>query len=276
MKSNNSLGDFYDDFPRIEEAFQQFLDESLRPRGPDMLYDIVGKLGLPTRASVVDLGCGEGRHSIRLASDFGFAVTGVDPVERHIELANEAVVRTAEGDPPLRERVRFALGAAEEIPVEDASVDLIWCREVMMHVRDLEKAFRECRRILRDGGRMLLHQMFFTDRMEPKEMEWLRGGQSMVLDSWRTGPMEAAIASAGLEVESVEEFGGEWGEYAAEATGGPGRRLAHASRLLRDPERYIAKFGRTNYDIMLGDCLWHVYRMIGKLSGRVYLLGKAI
>jgi hypothetical protein len=23
---------------------------------------------------------------------------------------------------------------------------------------------------------------------------------------------------------------------------------------------------------MLGDCFWHVYRMIGKLSGRAYLL----
>lgn len=22
----------------------------------------------------------------------------------------------------------------------------------------------------------------------------------------------------------------------------------------------------------LGDCLWHIYRMIGKLSGRVYML----
>ena len=26
------------------------------------------------------------------------------------------------------------------------------------------------------------------------------------------------------------------------------------------------------YDIALGDCLWHIYRMIGKLSGRIYLL----
>jgi hypothetical protein len=29
------------------------------------------------------------------------------------------------------------------------------------------------------------------------------------------------------------------------------------------------------YDIMLGDCLWHVNRMIGKLSPRVYLLSIA-
>jgi hypothetical protein len=44
------------------------------------------------------------------------------------------------------------------------------------------------------------------------------------------------------------------------------------SRLIRDPERYIARFGRENYDIKLSDCLWHIYRMIGKLSSRIYLL----
>jgi hypothetical protein len=28
------------------------------------------------------------------------------------------------------------------------------------------------------------------------------------------------------------------------------------------------------HDIALGDCLWHVYRLIGKLSDRIYLLSK--
>lgn len=120
---------------------------------------------------------------------------------------------------------------------------------------------------------MLLHQVFFTAQMEAGEIARLWGSdERMVNDSWRAEPMEAAAAAAGLEIEEADEFGGEWGEYAQEKNGGPGRRLVHASRLLRDPERYIEKFGRENYDIMLGDCLWHVYRMIGKLTGRVYLL----
>jgi hypothetical protein len=51
--------------------------------------------------------------------------------------------------------------------------------------------------------------------------------------------------------------------------------LLHAARLLRAPERYIAQFGQVAYDIKLGDCLWHIYRMIGKLSPRIYLLSAA-
>jgi hypothetical protein len=49
----------------------------------------------------------------------------------------------------------------------------------------------------------------------------------------------------------------------------------HASRLLRDPERYISVYGEAAYRIMRGDCLWHVYRMIEKLTGAAFLFSKA-
>jgi hypothetical protein len=83
---------------------------------------------------------------------------------------------------------------------------------------------------------------------------------------------EAAIADAGLRIDRCTVLGGEWGEYYHEHAPERSRHLLHAARLLRDPDRYIARFGRQNYDIKLGDCLWHIYRMIGKLSSRVYLL----
>lgn len=70
----------------------------------------------------------------------------------------------------------------------------------------------------------------------------------------------------------LSDLGSEWGESAEERSGSAGRRLLHAARLLRDPERYIAQFGAPAYEIMLGDCLWHVYAMIGKLTRRVYTL----
>src|SRR3972149_5905921 len=111
MCPNVSFDNFYDEYPRIEGAFQPELDKSLGPRGPGYLYEIVGKLGLPPGASVVDLGSGEGRHSIRLAQEFAFAVQGIDPVPRHIELANEELGRAAEEKPELRELVRFLSGS---------------------------------------------------------------------------------------------------------------------------------------------------------------------
>jgi SAM-dependent methyltransferase len=260
-----SLDEEYDEYPRIEEEFGEALDDSLNPRGPDSLYEIVAELGLPRGASVLDLGCGEGKQSIELAKRFGFSVTGVDPVRRHIELAREAA-KAAGID------ARFELGRAEANPLADASVDLVWCREVMVLIEDLGTAFAECRRVMRADGRMLLYQMFATGLLEPREAERLFGRTYSQAASWDAEKVEEAFLGAGFVIEKQVDFGGEWGEFAQEQRGDGGRQLIHAARLLRDPERYIAKFGRTAYDIMLGDCLWHVYRMIGKLSGRVYLL----
>jgi hypothetical protein len=85
----------------------------------------------------------------------------------------------------------------------------------------------------------------------------------------------AAIARAGLQIDFEIEIGSDWGEWAEEQSGKTGRRLLWAARLLRDPERYRGQFGQAAYDMMLGDCLWHVYGMIGKLERRAYALTKA-
>jgi 2-polyprenyl-3-methyl-5-hydroxy-6-metoxy-1,4-benzoquinol methylase len=81
MSEAFSLEEFYDAYPRIEEEFQRALDVSLRPRGSGMLYDLVSDLGLPPGASVLDVGCGEGKQALALAERFAVNVRGVDPGE---------------------------------------------------------------------------------------------------------------------------------------------------------------------------------------------------
>jgi SAM-dependent methyltransferase len=272
--SEAELNAFYDAYPRIEAEFQAVLDASLRPRGPEFLYDLVGELGLPRGANVVDVGCGEGKHTLALAERFGFVVRGIDPVRRHIDLAQEALSVASKRNPELGKLVHFEVGAAEGIPLADASVDLVWCRDVLVHVEALDKAYAECRRVLRENGRVLVYQWFGTDRLEPREAEWLWKTMRVVPASADPQRTEAAIAAAGLRIEKRIELGSEWGERAEEDGGDGSRRLLRAGRLLRAPERYIAQFGQAAYDIMLGDCLWHIYRMIGKLSPRAYLLAR--
>jgi ubiquinone/menaquinone biosynthesis C-methylase UbiE len=264
----------YDAFPRIEEDFHAALDESLEPRGPELLYDLVEGLGLSPGSAVVDVGCGEGKHSLRLARRFGFDVTGLDPVPRHIELANAELAAVAAERPELRQLVRFGEGSAEALPLEDRSADLVWCRDVLVHVADLDSAYAEFRRVLRDGGRVLVYQMFAGDRLEPREAEWLWRTMGVVPASAERERTDAAISAAGLRIDRRIDLGTEWGEWTEEHTGKSSSRLLYASRLLRQPERYISKFGQTSYEIMLGDCLWQVYGMIGKLDRVVYILAQ--
>ena len=246
------LEESYADFPRVEEAFRAALDESLAPRSPELLYELVAGLELPEGSAVVDVGCGDGTHSYRLAERFGFSVVGVDP------FAPEA-----EG---------FVRGTAEALPLEDESADLVWCRGAVVHVADLDRAYAEFHRVLRDDGCALVYETFATDRLEPREAEWLWRALGVVAGSTDPARTEAAIAAAGLRVDERIDLGSEWGEWSEERSGAVGRKLLHAARLLRDPERYRTQFGEAAYEIMLGDCLWQVYAMLGKLERRVYLL----
>jgi SAM-dependent methyltransferase len=251
----------YGSFGAVEDAFHAALEQSLAPRGPDVLYDLVGGMGLVPGMAAVDVGCGEGRHTGRLAERFGLVVTGVDPVPSQLELARAA-----------SPSCRFELGRAEALPLADESVDLVWCRDVLVHVADLDRAYAEFRRVLRPGGRALVYQMFATPRLEPREASWFLPMTGIVPASADPARTEAAIDRGGLVIDELVVLGSEWGEHAEEADGKPGERLLWAARLLRDPERYVERFGRAHYDVMLGDCLWHVYAMIGKLERRVYVL----
>jgi SAM-dependent methyltransferase len=269
--TNSLLDQAYGEFPTIEAAFHAALDESLHPRGPDLLYEVIGALDLPKNASVIDLGCGVGRHTIELADRFGFVVHGIDPVPLNIAEARE--VLSASATPGEDISAQFLLGTAEFLPVRDSSIDLIWCREVISLIPSLDSLFEECWRILRPGGRLLIYNNFVTDRAE-LDAAWC-ANLGMVRANEEARNAEAAFHRRGFIVERAMDLGGEFGEYAQETTGGPGRRLLHAARLLRSPERYITQFGRANYEIMLSDCFWHIYRLIGKLGSRVYLLQRS-
>jgi SAM-dependent methyltransferase len=257
----------YDEYPRIEEAFQQFLDDSLHPRVPDSLFDVLSSLELPANGLAVDVGCGEGRDSIELAGRFGLHVHGVDPVPRHIEESSARA--SAEG---FSERASFSVGTAEELPVADKTVDLVWCKEVLMFA-DLGRAFGEFVRVLRPSGVGFVYQVLTGPGMNDAEArEFWEGDLGYgSAHSVRPSDIEAAIASVGLELRSRIDFGSEWGEFAQERSGAGGRRLVHAARLLRDPQRYTTAFGEAAYRIMLADCLWHIYRMIGKLHGAAFI-----
>jgi SAM-dependent methyltransferase len=254
----------HDAYDLVEENFNQQLNESLDPSGPASLFEYVAELGLPAGAVAVDAGCGEGEYAIELARRFGFDVTGIDVVPRLVEAARLSV--------PSGCTATFGVGLVENLPLASASVDLIWSRDVLSLVGDQAGVYREFRRVLKSGGRALIYQTFATSRLQSAEAAFLLPVMACAAAAMDPEKAEAAMTGAGLRIDRCVALGSEWGEYYQEHAPDPRSHLLHAARLLRDPDRYIARFGKENYDIKLGDCLWHIYRMLGKLSGRVYVL----
>ncbi len=252
---------FYGEYGDVEERFLAELDKSLDPRGPDMLYDVLAALRLDAATRVLDLGCGDGKYSIELARRFGFSVLGVDPYPRTSQV---------ELEPAIEKLVSFEAGRAEHLPVPDGSIDLIWCRDVLVHMQDVGRVFADCRRVLRPGGHMLILHSLESDRFPPAEAAWLWSAMHVVPATTDATFFETALVAAGFEIQQRVDVGSEWREYREESTGKG--RLLHAARLLRQPQPYIAEFGQEAYDIMLGDCYWHIYQMLGLFSYRIYIV----
>lgn len=262
---------FYDAYPRLEERFAARLDESLAPRAPSVLLQVVRELGLQPDSLVVDMGCGEGVHAFRLATHFGARVLGIDPVQRHLDLAREA---RRDQPPEVSGRVSFERGSATSVPLRDGSADLVWCRDVLVHVPDVAAAHAELARVLRPGGFVVAYQMVATPLLAGDEADWLFDVMGVVPASADPRVLDDAIAASGLDVVDTIDLASEWGEWSEEESGRASRALLHLARLLRDPDRYRDEFGDAAYDVMLGDCRWHVYRMAGKLAGRIDVLHK--
>ncbi|MEA2374572.1 MAG: hypothetical protein QOD53_1035 [Thermoleophilaceae bacterium] len=90
---------------------------------------------------VLDLGCGEGGSVEQFRS--------VDPEVRWIGVDLE---RSPEVARRTRTDAEFRTFDGEAIPVEDASVDLVYCKQVLEHVRRPEPLIGDVARALAPGG----------------------------------------------------------------------------------------------------------------------------
>jgi len=243
------------------EEVDSLLDASLGPRGPDWLYDLAAATGVDAGSVVLDVGCRDGRQLVELHRRLGCRGIGVEPMASNLA---GAVFEPA---------VALVRGRAEALPLADASVDLVWIRDVLVHVEALAAAFGEARRVLRPGGRCLVFQMFATSRLEAQEAARLWAPLAVVAANTDRAYFEEAIGDGGLHVERRDDLGSEWREHGEESgEGRTARQLLRAARLMRDRERFVGLLGARFYEVELADCLWGVYQMIGKLSPAVYVL----
>jgi SAM-dependent methyltransferase len=103
---------------------------------------------------VLDLGCGNGRHTIE-ATGWDCSVVAVD-LDRE-ELARARYMFHADYQAGrLPGYANFGRADAESLPFADAAFDKIIATEVLEHVFDDERAMRELFRVLKPGGQVAI------------------------------------------------------------------------------------------------------------------------
>ncbi len=100
--------------------------------------------------TVLDIGSGGGLDAFLAARKVGSQgrVFGVDMTPAMIERARRAAEKGG------YQNVEFRLGQAEELPLEDASVDVVLSNCVINLTEDKGRVFNEAYRVLREGGRL--------------------------------------------------------------------------------------------------------------------------
>src|SRR5437868_9016418 len=210
------------------------LDHSLNPRSPEMLYTVARGPGINRNCTVLDAGSGLGIYSCGLASKFGCHVVGMDIAENNLELA-----RARAKDEKVDKFVTFQQGNIQSLPFDDATFDLVWCRDMLVHVRNLQQAFSEFARVLKPNGTVLIHTTFATNLMEPQEATRLYEPLGIVAANMYPAYFEDAFKAAGLQIRTSESIGSEWLEYSEEQQGRSSKELLRVARMRRLKERLL-------------------------------------
>jgi SAM-dependent methyltransferase len=167
-----------------------------------MLTANYDRLGLQTGDTMLDLGCGFGRHAFEAARR-GAVVIALDAGQDEVEgVQNMFGAMVAAGElSPATSRTATVQGDALRLPFGDAAFDRVICSEVLEHIPDDLGAMRELTRVLRPGGTMAIT----VPRFGPELINWalsdeyhnVPGGHIRI---YRRSVLESRLGSTGLTV----------------------------------------------------------------------------
>lgn len=176
-------------------------------RQPEILDSVEGK-------AYVELGCGGGQGSV------GTAELGADPVVG-VDVSGEQLRHARRLRDHYGVDARFLQGDVTDLPFPDDTFDVASSEAVYQMIEDLEGAFREARRVLRDGGVFVVsvpHPIyeildvetgtFERDYLGPDRREITIDeayDAEMVVFDRTVGDLHDALVGAGFEVRRLLE-----------------------------------------------------------------------
>jgi cyclopropane fatty-acyl-phospholipid synthase-like methyltransferase len=170
-----------------------------------MTAAIVSPARIQAGERVLDAGCGVGGAALDLARDTGARVLGVTVSPVQVEIATERANARS-----LAHLARFERAdCSTRLPCDDASIDVVVTIEAACHFADKPAFLRECRRVLRKGGRLAGSDWMaaegtspadYAEYLEPACAAWRLAGMAS------PGEWSHMLADAGFEVRECVDF----------------------------------------------------------------------
>ncbi len=161
----------------------------LSPGGPAEVREILRGIDLAGK-TLLDIGCGAAGPAIVIAGDFPVErITGIDIEPQLIERGVKNVAGAG-----LQERIDLQLIAPGPLPFADATFDVVFSKDAMVHIEDKLALYRETLRVLKPGGVLAV-----SDWLVSEDAESLPGFQRYrELSHLEFALQTAAGAEAGL------------------------------------------------------------------------------
>jgi ubiquinone/menaquinone biosynthesis C-methylase UbiE len=134
----------YDELDRLwgDVLFQGFAESALR-------------MGV-VQGRVLDVGCGPGRISVRLAKlNRRFQIDGIDLSKNMLLLAEQTAGRHG-----VSENTNFTLGDAKQIPFPDGTFDMVICHNFLHQLPEPLTALHEIKRVAKNNGAILIRDVW--------------------------------------------------------------------------------------------------------------------
>ncbi|SIT48577.1 Methylase involved in ubiquinone/menaquinone biosynthesis [Paraburkholderia piptadeniae] len=111
---------------------------------------------LPASPVIVDAGCGQGISFRLLAQTFKPArIVGVDFHRPSLGLAAQSARNCQDHADTRSTQIELLHGDCANLPLPDASADIVFCHQTFHHLVEQERALAEFHRVLRPGGVLL-------------------------------------------------------------------------------------------------------------------------
>jgi len=167
---------------------------------------------------VLDIGSGSGTDTLIASTLTGpeGKVYGLDMTKAMLaKLRRNVAAMGVENVEPLE-------GNAEEIPLRDASVDVVTSNGVLNLVPDKPRAFAEIARVLKPGGRLQISDISLAKPVSDKSRSDPKLWAECVVGAVVEDDYVAKLREAGLDVEVISRL-----DYFAGSVSADTRRVAH-------------------------------------------------
>lgn len=130
------------------------------------IVEVMNNNNVSKEAKVLDVGCGAGFHTNKLARNGFLDITGID-----ISLQSLDVARKFDST----STVKYIVADAYSLPFEDNTFDVILSVDFLEHVDEPEKVIKEINRVTKRGGLFFFHtfnRTFLSWLIVIKFVEW--------------------------------------------------------------------------------------------------------